>query len=149
MLTLTNAHGCIRDRNGSSDSMRFVSIWGHSSAGRAPHWQCGGQRFDPAWLHQKKGRKLPQGGFRLLFFLGDSSTRFSSAAKHTFYATAGLGTIGVWINYNVKGPGKMPGPFHDICQCLSLEAFENLVIDNNFVVITNRSHPAGKANSTF
>ena len=25
--------------------------WGLSSAGRAPHWQCGGQRFDPARLH--------------------------------------------------------------------------------------------------
>ncbi len=25
---------------------------GHSSAGRAPAWHAGGQRFDPAWLHQ-------------------------------------------------------------------------------------------------
>src|SRR6185312_893148 len=25
--------------------------WGHSSAGRAPAWHAGGQRFDPAWLH--------------------------------------------------------------------------------------------------
>jgi hypothetical protein len=24
---------------------------GHSSAGRAPEWHSGGQRFDPAWLH--------------------------------------------------------------------------------------------------
>src|SRR5690606_25129140 len=24
---------------------------GHSSAGRAPAWHAGGQRFDPAWLH--------------------------------------------------------------------------------------------------
>ena len=28
--------------------------WGHSSAGRAPAWHAGGQRFDPAWLHQKR-----------------------------------------------------------------------------------------------
>jgi hypothetical protein len=32
--------------------MEFVR--GHSSAGRAPALQAGGQRFDPAWLHQKK-----------------------------------------------------------------------------------------------
>ena len=28
------------------------SMWGLSSAGRAQHWQCWGQRFDPARLHQ-------------------------------------------------------------------------------------------------
>src|ERR1700733_9527082 len=27
-------------------------VRGHSSAGRAPAWHAGGQRFDPAWLHQ-------------------------------------------------------------------------------------------------
>ena len=26
-------------------------LWGHSSAGRASHWQCEGQGFDPPWLH--------------------------------------------------------------------------------------------------
>lgn len=29
-------------------------VWGISSAGRALHWQCRGQRFDPAMLHQEK-----------------------------------------------------------------------------------------------
>ena len=29
-------------------------IWGFSSAGRAPALQAGGQRFDPANLHQKR-----------------------------------------------------------------------------------------------
>ena len=29
-------------------------IWGFSSAGRAPALQAGGQRFDPANLHQTK-----------------------------------------------------------------------------------------------
>ena len=28
--------------------------WGYSSAGRALDWQSRGQRFDPAYLHQKK-----------------------------------------------------------------------------------------------
>ena len=28
-----------------------TSMWGHSSAGRAPALQAGGQRFDPACLH--------------------------------------------------------------------------------------------------
>ena len=27
-------------------------LWGYSSAGRAPALQAGGQRFDPAYLHQ-------------------------------------------------------------------------------------------------
>ena len=27
--------------------------WGCSSAGRAPALQAGGQRFDPAYLHQR------------------------------------------------------------------------------------------------
>ena len=26
-------------------------LWGHSSAGRAPAWHAGGQRFKSAWLH--------------------------------------------------------------------------------------------------
>ena len=33
-------------------------IWGYSSAGRAPALQAGGQRFDPAYLHQ--GWKHPE-----------------------------------------------------------------------------------------
>ena len=30
----------------------FAFIWGHSSAGRAPAWHAGGQRFESAWLHK-------------------------------------------------------------------------------------------------
>ena len=30
-----------------------TKIWGCSSAGRAPALQAGGQRFDPAYLHQR------------------------------------------------------------------------------------------------
>ena len=33
-------------------SQRAKKIWGFSSAGRAPALQAGGQRFDPANLHQ-------------------------------------------------------------------------------------------------
>ena len=29
----------------------ITTIWGHSSAGRAPAWHAGGQRFESAWLH--------------------------------------------------------------------------------------------------
>ena len=29
----------------------FITNWGHSSAGRAPAWHAGGQRFESAWLH--------------------------------------------------------------------------------------------------
>ena len=31
-------------------------IWGYSSAGRAPALQAGGQRFEPAYLHQRFNR---------------------------------------------------------------------------------------------
>ena len=31
-----------------------LRLWGFSSAGRAPALQAGGQRFDPANLHQEK-----------------------------------------------------------------------------------------------
>ena len=33
-------------------------IWGYSSAGRAPALQAGGQRFDPAYLHQSEEPRL-------------------------------------------------------------------------------------------
>ena len=36
-------------------NIKFLrSIWGYSSAGRAPALQAGGQRFDPAYLHQSE-----------------------------------------------------------------------------------------------
>ena len=34
-------------------------IWGYSSAGRALEWHSRGQRFDPAYLHQKRARRTP------------------------------------------------------------------------------------------
>ncbi len=34
--------------------------WGHSSAGRAPAWHAGGQRFESAWLHSIR-LLVPQG----------------------------------------------------------------------------------------
>ena len=36
--------------------------WGHSSAGRAPAWHAGGQRFESAWLHPVR-LLAPQGVF--------------------------------------------------------------------------------------
>ena len=33
---------------------RNTPVWGYSSAGRALDWQSRGQRFDPAYLHQKR-----------------------------------------------------------------------------------------------
>ena len=43
---------------------------GISSAGRAPHWQCGGQRFDPAMLHHNETRMaLGLAGFLLPKFI--------------------------------------------------------------------------------
>ena len=34
--------------------MRHNCTWGYSSAGRALEWHSRGQRFDPAYLHQKE-----------------------------------------------------------------------------------------------
>ena len=33
------------------DMTAIKTFWGHSSAGRAPAWHAGGQRFESAWLH--------------------------------------------------------------------------------------------------
>ena len=49
-------------------------IWGRSSAGRAPHWQCGGQEFDPLRLHQMKP-SVPLEWAVFLYFFG--GLRFS------------------------------------------------------------------------
>ena len=50
---LTNPRFCAMIRNG----LRDRSIWAHSSAGRAPRSQCGGQGFDPPWVHQSPNRE--------------------------------------------------------------------------------------------
>ena len=41
----------------------IIEPWGISSAGRALHWQCRGQRFDPAMLHQSKNPVAKAAGF--------------------------------------------------------------------------------------
>jgi hypothetical protein len=33
----------------------------HSSAGRAPQWHCGGQGFEPLWVHRVFAGSLPTG----------------------------------------------------------------------------------------
>ena len=33
------------------DMTAITTIWGHSSAGRAPAWHAGGQGFKSPWLH--------------------------------------------------------------------------------------------------
>ena len=40
------------------DIIAFVA-WGYSSAGRALEWHSRGQRFDPAYLHQKQQTVRP------------------------------------------------------------------------------------------
>ena len=42
-------------------------IWGDSSAGRALEWHSRGQRFDPAYLHQRKGHPKRMSFFRCHF----------------------------------------------------------------------------------
>ena len=38
-------------------SKKSTIIWGYSSAGRALEWHSRGQRFDPAYLHQRVRKK--------------------------------------------------------------------------------------------
>ena len=63
----TTGAGC-RDKPCLSADNRNVNSkaisWGFSSAGRAPALQAGGQRFDPANLHQ---RRKPQASFTACF----------------------------------------------------------------------------------
>ncbi len=44
---------------GLIDMTAITMIWGHSSAGRAPAWHAGGQRFESAWLHKDFNYVLP------------------------------------------------------------------------------------------
>jgi pimeloyl-ACP methyl ester carboxylesterase len=30
-----------------------MDLWAHSSVGRAPQWHCGGQGFEPLWVHSR------------------------------------------------------------------------------------------------
>ena len=46
------SHFSLFNLEGALDG-RAEEIWGFSSAGRAPALQAGGQRFDPANLHQR------------------------------------------------------------------------------------------------
>lgn len=46
-----------------------ITAWGISSAGRALHWQCKGQRFDPAMLHQLQISKTLKSYLLSSFFL--------------------------------------------------------------------------------
>ena len=41
--------------------------WGYSSAGRALEWHSRGQRFDPAYLHQKASKSSDFGAFFFVF----------------------------------------------------------------------------------
>ena len=34
--------------------MTLLFVWGIGAVGSAPHWQCGGQEFEPPMLHQTK-----------------------------------------------------------------------------------------------
>ena len=49
-FTLFNLEGTVKD---VPIQLRIPRKWGVSSAGRAPALQAGGQRFDPANLHQR------------------------------------------------------------------------------------------------
>jgi hypothetical protein len=43
--------GDLPESHYSLDISSTTHTWGHSSAGRAPAWHAGGQRFKSAWLH--------------------------------------------------------------------------------------------------
>ena len=55
-----------------------ILVWGLSSAGRAPALHAGGQRFDPARLHQKSSLKTERNKQRetSIFILDARQTNF-------------------------------------------------------------------------
>ena len=59
------------DKSASFDIIDTVpnelNIWGYSSAGRALEWHSRGQRFDPAYLHQKTPTFTTKVGVFLIF----------------------------------------------------------------------------------
>ena len=63
------------DKSASFDIIDTVpnelNIWGYSSAGRALEWHSRGQRFDPAYLHQKSQNAFekPHFGNKMRFFI--------------------------------------------------------------------------------
>ena len=64
-------------------------IWGYSSAGRALEWHSRGQRFDPAYLHQKPPKTV---SFRWFFLLKSSAIFCKNGLK--FWPIANLLQIG-------------------------------------------------------
>lgn len=58
---------------------KFISKWGISSAGRAPHWQCGGQQFKSAMLHHFSNLLYCR------FFLYHNKCRVKSVTIHKKY----------------------------------------------------------------
>ena len=65
---------------------RSSATWGHSSAGRAPAWHAGGQRFDPAWLHHFDIR--PSKVLQLEVFRASPSSR--GLGHHPFTVATGV-----------------------------------------------------------
>ena len=62
------------------------NIWGFSSAGRAPALQAGGQRFDPANLHQNKRlTEIPSEEEISLSLLGISDLTCTLKTEHCDY----------------------------------------------------------------
>ena len=45
---------CYTNHCSERETRTVRTAWGYSSAGRAHDWQSRGQRFDPAYLHQKE-----------------------------------------------------------------------------------------------
>ena len=67
MLDILGYHAIIQKLSGTDANNK--STWGYSSAGRALEWHSRGQRFDPAYLHQKD---LKSKDFRSFLFLFDN-----------------------------------------------------------------------------
>ena len=53
----------------------IIPLRGISAAGSAPHWQCGGQGFEPPMLHQMKRDGFYVVSFHFLFYITGARTR--------------------------------------------------------------------------
>ena len=85
-------------------------IWGYSSAGRALEWHSRGQRFDPAYLHQRKLHRKPFGLRCFSLFMGKFQTFcvkmiFAQNRQNWVLSTK---SVNKSVFDNIKGAEKPP-----------------------------------------
>ena len=90
-----------------------MKMWGLSSAGRAPAWHAGGQRFDPARLHHFHAKPIEIGGYlgQLIAapsFLPTFNSRLGRAFACAFALVVCSGACGPPSNWDQRSKNRLP-----------------------------------------